>query len=159
MQNVQVLKITIPMEDGKAQAFKTHVLRNIIVGKSSSPSKVGDKKQQKMKMGSKARAARDWRVKQNVSKQQGTQTHGSRTQHQKGQGPEFLLTLNRLEKLLQDGGQPFGGTMVLPGNKGRQRSTYVYHITTENKTQKIAVVQRQKGLIFQHKHQTECHCS
>lgn len=31
-----------------------------------------------------------------MSKQQGTQTHGSRTQHQKGQGPEFLLTLNRV---------------------------------------------------------------
>ena len=44
------------MEDGKAQAFKTHALRNIIIGKSSSPSKVGDKKQQKMKMGSKARS-------------------------------------------------------------------------------------------------------
>ena len=49
-------KITIPMEDGKAQAFKTPALRNITVGKSSSPSKVGDKKQQKMKMGSKARS-------------------------------------------------------------------------------------------------------
>lgn len=39
------------MEDGKAQAFRTCAPRNTIIGKSSSPSKVGDKKQQNMKMG------------------------------------------------------------------------------------------------------------
>ncbi|XDC55835.1 hypothetical protein R6Z07M_007017 [Ovis aries] len=37
-------------------------------------------------------------MKQKVSKQRGAEVRGPRTRHQKGQGPAFLLTLNRAEQ-------------------------------------------------------------